>query len=829
MIKKILAVFFVAVVGFVLVACNPKDTDTDFVYFDAKVGTVNKPEDPEKEGYRFAGWFRGKAGLTWLEPEPVTFPFETDEKVRLYAYFEPLNSKTVNYSRGETYYTSLTTDTQVILNPLVYDYSHEDQMIADLSTSLYATEVDWELAIADGVADYVGDFSKILAKEYSIEALDYQTILVGAKRFPYDSEGNDFTVDGKYDRTGATQVQRTKWRYEIREDIFFEDGTQVTAHTYEYSLKQYLDPDQNNTRANSYYKDADNNQGYPIKNAAEYFKQGTPIDPEDEESELYPELDWSEVGFKVIDDFTFEIETFEGMSQASAVGFGNIRLLHPEAYAASLDANGVNSTYGTPQNPFVSYGPYVIKSWDENQRIVFNKNYEYVYRETINYKSIVYEIVEDIAARMALYQEGGLSAVGLISPYYEEYAENPNVYRSWDGYPQYLIVNYAPSKKAENPYEKPAITADPRFRQALFYGFNRNEYGNTVYAPNTPALQPVPQDTKSFIQDPLYYSQSPNHLRVLEAFGIAPGTGGFLGTKARELFDQAFADFKAENPDHTGPVRLKFIMDNSPLGLDLANWIKNSYEQLFNTNPANPDKLVVDVVESTLAATNAARQDYDFDLYLASVGFGASYGIQWQYGGIGFLGGMLAAQFGLQMPYGADGKTVEPWLEEEVELDLSVTYDFLVEKGEDYIYEAEENEDGEMEYLRPAYVELYEGLQADGDKPEGIFVTTPYDMAYMVYAYAVPWDGTAVEPFPGASQELWTIVEMFEMVFFEYVPVIPTVTRSSATLYADNVTITWPEFSAAFGWGANRYRYLTSDPMFADGLYNSYKVAFENQ
>src|SRR5690554_3322578 len=135
MIKKILAVFFVPVVGFVLVACNPKATDTDFVYFDAKVGTVNKPKDPEKEGYRFAGWFRGKAGLTWLEPEPVTFPFETDEEVRLYAYFEPLNSKTVNYSRGETYYTSLTTDTQVILNPLVYDYSHEDQMISDLSTS----------------------------------------------------------------------------------------------------------------------------------------------------------------------------------------------------------------------------------------------------------------------------------------------------------------------------------------------------------------------------------------------------------------------------------------------------------------------------------------------------------------------------------------------------------------------------------------------------------------------------------------------------------------------------------------------------------------------
>lgn len=820
MIKKLLATLFLATAALVLVACGPSSTSS-LVYRDFAAGTVAEPEAPEKEGYRFAGWFRGKAGLTWLEPEAVEFPFEAAEEVRLYAYFEPLDSKGVNYTKDETYYTSLTSDTKVILNPLTYEYNHEDQMIADLATSLYATEVDWDKAMSEGVADYVGDFSKIVAKEYSIEALDYSTILVGATRFPYDLDGNDFTVDGKYDRTGSTQVQKTVWRYDIREDIFFEDGTQVTADTYEYTLKQYLDPAQNNFRANSYYKDADNNQGYPIANASEYFKQGT----EDSEGNVRPAVDWADVGFKVIDDFTFEITTHEAISQASAVGFGNIRLVHPAKYAASLDTNGANSTYGTPQNPYVSYGAYVIKSWDENQRLIFNKNYEYVYRETINYKSVVYEIVEDIAARMALFNEGSLTGVGLISPYYEQYAENPNVYRSWDGYPQYLIINYAPSTLADNPYQKPAITADARFRQALFFGFNRSEFGNTVYAPNTPSLLPVPQDTKAYVQDPLYYSESPNHLRVLEAFGIVEGTGGFLEQRARTLFNEAFDDFKAANPDHTGPIRLKFIMDNSPLGLDLANWIKNSYEQLFNTNPASPDKLVVDVVESTLTATNAARAAWDFDLYLASVGFGSSSGIQWQYGGIGYLGGMIAAGFGLQMPYSADGETLEPFMTEEHELDLSVTYDYLVDLGEEYIYAVDEDE----EYLRPAYVELYEGLQADGDKPEGIFITSVYDMAYMVYADAVPWDGTASEPFPGSTQEIWKIVEMFEMTFFENVPVVPTVTRSSATIYAENVTIEWPEFHGSFGWGANRYRYLTSDEMYEDGLYNSFKAAFENQ
>lgn len=812
MIKKLFALAFVLVAGLALVACQPQEQAFEIVsYTTPASGIVTEPETPTRPGYRFAGWFRGKSGLTWLEPEPVKFPYVSKGAETLYAYFEPIDSKAVNYSKGETYYSSITADASLILNPLTYQYSHENDMISNLATSLYTTEVDWDKAIADGVADYVGDFSKIEAKEYSIEALDYRYILVGAARFPYDENGDDFTVDGKFDRTGASQVQRTKWYFQLREDLFFEDGTPIDAYTYEYTLKQYLDPVQNNLRANSYYKDDDNKQGTPIKGASEYFKQ-TADNP----------VSWDTVGFKVIDKYTFMIETFEAISQSSAVSFGNIRLVHPEKYAASL-TNGANSTYGTPRNPYVSYGPYVIKSWDENQRLVFNKNYDYVRKDTITYKSIVYEVVADVAARMALYRNGGLSGVGLLGEYYEEFAENPNVYRSWDGYPQYLVINYAPSTKAEGAYEKPEITADPRFRQALLFAFNRREYGNTVYAPNTPSLLPIPLDTKAYIQDPLYYSESPNHKRVLEAFDIVEGTDGYLPDRARQLFDAAYNDLGL-----TGPVTLKFVIDNSDFALSLARWIKNNLETVFNVNG---QKLIINIASTTSQAADLAIEEWDFDIALQSVGFGASYGVQWQYGGIGYLGGMLASWSGLQWPFAKDGESVEEFLLEDIEIDLSVTYDYLVSLGEEYIYEENPNYNPDKDdspYLREGHIMLYEGLQATEDKPEGIYRTTLYELAMLVYAYDTPWDATAQEPFPGATQEVWNVVEAFEMAFFQYAPVIPTVTRSSATLYADNVKILWPDYSSAFGWGANRYRYLSSDPMFADGLYNSYKVAFES-
>jgi oligopeptide transport system substrate-binding protein len=66
------------------------------------------------------------------------------------------------------------------------------------------------------------------------------------------------------------------------------------------------------------------------------------------------------------------------------------------------------------------------------------------------------------------------------------------------------------------------------------------------------------------------------------------------------------------------------------------------------------------------------------------------------------------------------------------------------------------------------------------------------------------------------------MVAGIQRLMLEWVNYVPTVTRSSATLYGENIEITWPAYSVAFGWGANRYRYINTDPDFAEGLYNSF-------
>lgn len=775
------------------------------VHFDSKLGTavdpmfasesgdtIEAPTDPTLDGFNFEGWFLTKRGLTWLEEEAITFPMTVTDEVTLYAYWEPVDSKAISYSNDQTYTSSLTSSTTLILNPLVYQWSHEDTFLDMLGTPLYSTEVDWGKAIEQGVAEYPADFSKIIDRTYSVEALDYINILVGAVNFPVDSEGEEhLDENGLYDRSAASSIKDTEWTFSIRDDLAYEDGTPITSADYEYTVKMFLDPVLNNSRSTIFFKTDENKNGHPLVNSYEYYLGNTT---------------WDEVGFEVVDAYTFTATFFEPVSQSAAIAFANdIRLVQPEAFAASLTEDGTNSTYGTPTDPYVSYGSYILKSWDANAKLVFNKNFDYVLKGTINYKSRVIQIVDDVDQRMSLYEDGFLSVAGLTKDYYAQYAENDNVYKSWDGYPQFLSINLADSLLTEGGHEHSTIMYDVRFRQALFYGFNRKYFATSVYAPNTPALLPVPLDTKSYNQDALYYSESPQHLAVIEDFGIDTVTEGYIPERAVDLFDDAYAAWIADGNSGAAPIVL--IVDNDPFSLSLVEYVESSYEQLFGADRID---IIIDSKDPT--AHQDDTQNWNFDLKLNSVGFGTSTGLWWMYQAVAFFGDDIGGGFlGLSQPY--DSSTLDgfgSYRDTEITVDLTTTYNYLVELGEDAMTE------GDLEGHLLLYGYLQEVTDESGTvtKAAGIFQGPLVDLAYIGLAYDSPWDGTAAEPFPGATADTWNMVAAFEAVFFETMPMIPTVTRSSATIYADNVVIDWPAYHGAFDWGAARYRYLNTDTDF---------------
>ena len=774
---------------------------------DASGGSLNAPTPPTRAGFRFGGWFRGLPGLTWLEPEAIQFPLEVSESMTLHAYWEPLNSKTANWSIQESFISALTSEIPFVFNPFEYQYSFENSLMDSLSTALFSSEVDWQKAIDQGVADYPGDFSKIESGEFPIASLDFIEILVGATRFPVDSNGEEhLSDDGRFDRRAAEQANDTQWTFHIRSDIFFEDGYQVTARTYEYALQQFLDPVQNNFRGNIYYKTADNTNGYPILNAYEYYTG---------------QVSWDEVGFEIIDDFTFRITTFEDVNQSIARGMGDIRLVHPELYEASLTRDRSNSTYGTPVQPFVSYGPYVVKSWDENQRKVLNKNFDYIDKAIINYKSIIYEVTDTIEQRYQLFEQGLLSVVGLTQEYAAQYAEWENSLLTLTGFPQYILLNsYGSSRDGEDAHQVPSIMFDKAFRQSLFYGFDRSFYASNVFVPNAPSMLIIPNNTKSYRSDPLYYSESPQFFALLEEFDIDPASNGFLPSRAVSLFNQAYDRWVAEG--NTGPVTLRFNVLDTETDRRLANYIKGHYEELFGA-----DKIQFELDINPSAARNALMRDNEFDLTFGSIGFGSNVRAARQYAYIGFVAGIFhgpgtnaPAPWGFTNPYDASTESgFASYWTEEMEVDMTNTYNFLTSFELD-----------ELSTVNRALLSFLEEETSGGvvTKPAGILRASMSDtidgqsLVNLIINLNIAFDGIQDEPYPGASVDTFNLIQGMNRLLLDWVNLVPTITTAAVDLYADNIIITWPQYSETFAWGANRYRYINTDPDFAEGLYNSF-------
>ncbi len=106
--------------------------------------------------------------------------------------------------------------------------------------------------------------------------INYDGIVDGAFTTNYDAatklEDVTSAVDAKW---GYTAEQKEEggyaWKITLRNDLKWDDGTAITAADFVYSMKQLLDPDFMNMRANTYY------DTLKIKNSREYFFSGAPI------------------------------------------------------------------------------------------------------------------------------------------------------------------------------------------------------------------------------------------------------------------------------------------------------------------------------------------------------------------------------------------------------------------------------------------------------------------------------------------------------------------------------------------------------------------------
>ncbi len=773
-------------------------------------GKVAKPTDPTREGYRFGGWFSSKRGLVWNDTQSYDFSKVVPEGgMNLYAYWEPVNSKTQNWTIGETYLSTLDSTTTYVFNPLNYKYSTENAILDSLSTSLYTSEVDWGKAIKDGIADYPGDFSKFGLEEgtFGIDLLKTRYILAGAAAYPKNQDGHDLVdEDGNWDRDAAVTFLDTKWVVEIRSDLKFEDGTAITAQDYVFSYSQYIDPIQLNNRGEVLFPTEDRKNGYPVLNARSYFLQVA-------EPEYYTgsgvdgDIPFSDVGIKAIDTYKIEIEFETPTSQSSVVSMMNyIRLLHPEKFLASLDESKEKSNYGTDLNPYVSYGAYIIKTWDPNQKLVLNKNYDYVLKHTVNFKSYSYQFTPDIDTNMELWKAGELSSVGLTGSYAAEYAEWPKNYPNYNGFPFSFDINTTDALDGSRPAH-PALK-DINFRRAILFGYDRQEFASTLFAPNTASIMVWPIEAKQYPGDEFWYKDTPEHKEVLRELGINEETVGYDAVKALQYFDLAWEKWVADG--NTGPIEIYFIHYNMPLYDNYGQYVTEHFHQLFNVDGVERIRITHEGLDdNTLFATQDNRAfDFTFDTggwrhALRSYVFMPLKGLYytWLFGADAGMNNNMEVIPGL-----ADAKFYKP-------LDLTNTLAYLESTKFEATYEGEETPSGfwDATTSNGTTLQFYEILKAS----DGMYDDTAIKL-FTILLHDKFLYNTDEEPFPGAVDDLTRVTAGYEYIILDFVTLVPVGSFTGVTAYAENVVIEWPFYSYELGWGPTRYRYLNTDPDFAE-------------
>ncbi len=299
--------------------------------------------------------------------------------------------------------------------------------------------------------------------------------------------------------TWAQSADGLSWTITLRQNVTWSDGTPITAQTVVDSWLRELDPDTGAPYV-SLLTDL-------IKGAAEYNagKAGA-----------------KDVFLKAVDDRTVQFTTLfpapfvPDLLPQSAFSVVPLHVIkaHPKDWTL-------------PQN-FVGNGPFLLKEWTPQARIVLEKNPRYWDEKSVRVDQLVYLPLEDVDAAYAMYVKGDIDW-STSSPPADKLVEAKRK-------PDYVLspalgTYYYEFNTTKAPFN------DPRVRKAFALAVNRAELlGKIIQAGQVPAYSLTPPLAGRFpYSPPQGVGESADKARKLLAEAGYAGGKGF--PKVRLLYD----------------------------------------------------------------------------------------------------------------------------------------------------------------------------------------------------------------------------------------------------------------------------------------------------
>ena len=351
------------------------------------------------------------------------------------------------------------------------------------------------------------------------------------------------------------------YTFHLREDATWSNGDPVVATDYEFAWQQALNPKVASDYAYMLYF---------IHNAEPYFNG---------------EVEWSEVGVKVIDDYTLEVTLDNPLPYATDLfAFPTLAPINQKFY----EEVGADK-YATDAEYFCCNGMYELTEWSHNSQIVFQKREDYWNADAVGPDEIVYKIITDSQAGLNSYLSREIDYTDLDSGEVVQQAEaagfEVGVKPARSSY--YLIVN-----------TEDEFMSNQNLRLALAYSIDKQALVDTVYQNDN---QPMTSFTPPAIMGA--NDSSFQEALVAERGEMYPGSGDL--EKAQEYLQAALEELGCTVDE----LNLSIDCADDSLRRNCATFLQEQWRQNLGI-----ENITVNSMQTKQVAANRQSGDYCMSL-----------------------------------------------------------------------------------------------------------------------------------------------------------------------------------------------------------------------
>lgn len=354
------------------------------------------------------------------------------------------------------------------------------------------------------------------------------------------------------------------YTFHLREDATWSNGDPVVATDYEFAWQQALNPEVASDYAYMLYF---------IHNAEPYFNG---------------EVEWSEVGVKVIDEYTLEVTLDNPLPYATDLfAFPTLAPINQKFY----EEVGADK-YATDAEYFCCNGMYELTEWSHNSQIVFQKREDYWNADAVGPDEIVYKIITDSQAGLNSYLSREIDYTDLDSGEVVQQAEaagfEVGVKPARSSY--YLIVN-----------TEDEFMSNQNLRLALAYSIDKQALVDTVYQNDN---QPMTSFTPPAIYGAAGADGPTFQEALLEERGeMYPGSGDL--EKAQEYLQAALEELGCTVDE----LNLSIDCADDSLRRNCATFLQEQWRQNLGI-----ENITVNSMQTKQVSANRQSGDYCMSL-----------------------------------------------------------------------------------------------------------------------------------------------------------------------------------------------------------------------